>query len=78
MRIFIVCFIGLVYSFEVTFFVKNSGIYNTGIGAICQGISRFTYIMILKTGDAQTADLIFNVLFWGLYGVINIPLLIFS
>jgi uncharacterized membrane-anchored protein YitT (DUF2179 family) len=61
------------------FLIKNTGLYNSGLSGIVQGIARISDTFMIKNNvDTQTATLIFNLLFWVLYILINIPLFIFA
>jgi hypothetical protein len=44
-------FLGICFSFELIFFVRNPGNYSSGIAAIGQGIARLTFT--LMGGNSQ-------------------------
>jgi uncharacterized membrane-anchored protein YitT (DUF2179 family) len=70
---------GVVMAFVILFLLKNTGVYNSGLSGLLQGVSRFVYVLVRKTsGNQKAADNVFNVLFWGLYLLANIPLIIFA
>jgi uncharacterized membrane-anchored protein YitT (DUF2179 family) len=69
---------GVVMAFIILFLLKNTGIYNSGLSGFLQGVSRFIYVLIYKNIGKKQADASFNILFWGIYLLFNIPLLIFS
>ena len=77
-RYFVSAAIGVVMAFVTLFMLKNTGLYNSGLSGLLQGLSRLIYVGIAKNGSKNLADDLFNVFFWGLYLVANIPLLIFS
>lgn len=62
------------------FFVKNPGIYNFGLAAFGQAISRLTNVLLRANPNIN--DTIYNVidhaLFWILYLVLSIPIFIFG
>ncbi|MDC4162972.1 YitT family protein [Mycoplasma sp. T363T] len=74
-RIAIIVLISLIQGLISLFFIRNSGLYNLGVSSLTQGLARMLFV-ILPTGLPK--DLIFNLTFWILYIVINIPLIIFS
>ncbi|GHU28830.1 hypothetical protein FACS1894152_6870 [Bacilli bacterium] len=48
----------------IQFALKNTGLYNSGLSAIAQGIARITNTAILNGGaNADLAKTVFNVLF---------------
>ncbi|MDE7433599.1 MAG: hypothetical protein K2M43_00370 [Mycoplasmoidaceae bacterium] len=56
--------IGLFMAVIVQFLIKNTGLYNTGLSAIIQGFSRLVYVILTyKQVSAETASLVFNLLF---------------
>jgi uncharacterized membrane-anchored protein YitT (DUF2179 family) len=65
----------------IQFLIKNTGLYNSGLNAIVQGIARITNTAMLNSNSEKINNLaptIFNILFWGLYIVVNIPLFMFA
>ncbi len=61
------------------FLVQNSGLYTAGFSGVFQGIARIVQAAMLKANvNEYSVNIIYNLLFWGLYFVANIPLLIFS
>jgi uncharacterized membrane-anchored protein YitT (DUF2179 family) len=62
----------------VLFLLQNTGLYSPGLTAITQGISRLIYVLVKSRMSDGTARLIYNVLFWGLYFLMNVPLFIFG
>jgi hypothetical protein len=51
-------------AFFVQTFVKNTGLCNSGLGGITQGISRLVNCLLLKNNvDKETTKIIFNFLF---------------
>jgi uncharacterized membrane-anchored protein YitT (DUF2179 family) len=69
---------GIVMGIVILFLLKNTGLYNSGLSAIGQGISRFIYTNLQLHGNTTNAEMIFNILFWGLYFVLNVPFFIFG
>jgi uncharacterized membrane-anchored protein YitT (DUF2179 family) len=77
----IAAIIGIVIGTLIQFLIKNTGLYNSGLSAITQGIARISKTIMLNSSDANIkglAETMFNVLFWGFYVVLNIPLFIFG
>ncbi|QSF13603.1 DUF2179 domain-containing protein [Mycoplasma sp. Mirounga ES2805-ORL] len=62
------------------FFVKNTGIYNFGLAAFGQSISRLTNVYLRHNPDITiwAYNIIDNLLFWILYLVLSIPIFIFG
>lgn len=79
-RYVIAAVIGIVMSFFSVLLVQSTGLYTGGFGAICQGIARLVYasLNINEVSSNETRLIIYNVLFWGLYLAINIPLIVFA
>lgn len=77
-RYMIASIVGVFMSFVILFLLKNTGLYNSGLSGFLQGLSRLIYVLICKNVNKSAADTSFNFLFWGLYLLLNIPLLIFS
>lgn len=76
-RYFIAGLIGVLSGAFVQLLIKNTGLYNTGMSAIVQGLARLTNtILLLKNTDPDTVKLVYNLMFWVLYFLINIPLVI--
>jgi len=66
-------------SFVTVILVENTGLYSGGITALFQGIARISYAAMDKNHvNPELADIIYNLLFWGLYLLINIPLFFFA
>ncbi len=71
--------VGFCMAIIVQFMIKNTGLYNTGLSAIIQGFSRLVYtIMTHNNISESTATLTFNLMFWIVYFLINIPIFIFA
>lgn len=78
-RVGIAIIVGLMMSFTSLIFVQNTGIYISGTSGIFQGIARIAKIVIKNNGvDQVTVNMIYELLFYGMYLVTNIPLIIFS
>lgn len=84
-KILICCMVGVIIGFFASMMVANTGLYNSGLSAITQGIARLVRSSMLARAGEQITDaqkslinLIFQILFWGLFAVANIPLFIFS
>lgn len=78
-RIFIMCIVGLFMGFVSLFFVQNTGVYISGTSGIFQGIARIVRVAMKKEGyDEAFVFLIYDLMFYLLYVLSNIPLVIFS
>ncbi len=79
-RYLIIAIGALFFGFISLIFVKNTGLYSAGLGGIFQGLARFTQTAMLQGNDSMkaAAPAVYNVLFWGLYFLANIPLCIFA
>ena len=73
----VACFVGVFMGFGTLFFVELTGLCAGGSAAIFQGLARLIHVIITKqVGQQDWANIIYNVLFWGMYLVLN--LLIFA
>jgi uncharacterized membrane-anchored protein YitT (DUF2179 family) len=72
--------IGLILSFSVVIFVQSTGLYTGGFGALFQGIARLTFLLLSlhNSSHAEMNAIIYNILFYGLYLALNVPLAIFA
>ena len=78
-RYAIAALIGFLMAFFVQILIKNTGLYNTGISAVTQGIARIVNgIMKNNQFDSTVTYIAYNTIFWGLFFIINIPLFILS
>ncbi|MBZ4195213.1 DUF2179 domain-containing protein [Mycoplasma tauri] len=76
----ITAFFSVLYGIAGIFLVKNPGIYNFGLAAFGQAVSRLT--MTILRNNPNITPTIYNVidhsLFWFLYLVLSIPIFIFG
>lgn len=79
-RIFVACMVGLIISFVSIVFVQNTGVVVTGLSGIFQGIARITKVVLNKHTNITNENIqsIYNAMFYGMYLLMNIPLMIFS
>lgn len=77
-RIGIAIVVGLMMSFTSLVFIQNTGVYISGTSGIFQGIARVAKTAIAKQGDAALAETMYQILFYVLYLLTNIPLIVFS
>lgn len=69
--------VGLVAAVLIQFVVKNTGIYSAGLSAIIQGVARIVQsIMNVNHVDSGVVTLVYNILFWVAYFILNIPLFV--
>lgn len=61
------------------FLLQKTGIYNLGATGLFQGISRLvSFILIDKNYSREDVTIVYNVLFWLLNFILNLPFVIFS
>lgn len=78
-KILLLFLAALIMGLMTLFLVKNSGLYSLGISGIFQGIARIAKTSMEKAGSSQVEiDIVYNILFWSLNILINIPLVIFA
>ncbi len=78
-KILIVVLIAFLMGLFTTLFVKNSGLYSLGINGIWQGIARISKTSMLMDGSSfNTAESVYDAIFWTMVVVTNIPLVIFA
>lgn len=79
-KIGIVAILGVIVSISIWLLVQYTGIYTPGLSGIIQGIAKIVKLKIEEMGAdyVDLSNIIYNVLFWSLYFVINIPLIIFA
>lgn len=58
--------------------IQNTGLYNFGISSITQGLARITFVELSLNHAQVNIKLIYQLVFWVLYLIINIPLIVFS
>ena len=73
------CIVGLLMSFTSLLFIQNTGVYVSGTSGIFQGVARIVKVIMKKeTIDNNVVTLTYQLMFYGLYLITNIPLMIFS
>lgn len=78
-RVILVFFVGMIGGLVSLFLVQNTGVYTFGLSGMIQGIARISRVSMLKNNaNPIFAETIYSLLFYGLYILVNIPLLIFS
>lgn len=76
-RYLIAALVGLTAAILIQFVVKNTGIYSSGLSAIIQGFARIIQsVMNVNKVNSTTVELVYNILFWAAYFILNIPLFI--
>lgn len=88
MRYFFVIILAIIFGSMTAILVQSTGLYTGGFNACFQGIARFVYAILRKKAGEGVSDInrnqvliakvVYNALFWGLYLLLNIPLLIFA
>lgn len=78
-KIGVMCIVGLLMSFTSIVFIQNTGVYISGTSGIFQGFARVARVLMLKENVTESVvDLAYQLMFYGLYLITNIPLMIFS
>lgn len=79
LKILLVCLLGIISSIIIWLFVQYTGLYSAGISGIIQGIAKIVKISMEENNSSEEiVNLTYNILFWCLYFLINIPLIIFA
>lgn len=77
LKILLVCLLGLLSSLTIWLFVQYTGLYSAGISGVIQGIAKI--VKISMSGKPENIiNITYNIFFWCLYFLINIPLIIFA
>lgn len=74
----LIAILGCISSVVVWLLVQYTGVYSAGLSGVIQGLAK---IVKIELDNAQMQDLavtVYNAMFWGMYFVLNIPLLIFA
>ncbi|WP_406614273.1 YitT family protein [Mycoplasma corogypsi] len=74
-KLLVITLVGLVMGLFGVFLLQNTGLYALGLEAFGQGIGNLAYYLI---GSSTAGYVAFNICFWGIYFVLNIPLLVLS
>lgn len=77
-RISIVVICALIQGFLSIVLIQNTGLYNFGISSITQGLARITFVQLSLIDAKLDINLVYQLVFWILYVLINIPLIFFS
>ncbi|WP_371246342.1 DUF2179 domain-containing protein [Mycoplasmopsis agassizii] len=78
-QISITVVLAIIFGILGVILLQNTGLYDYGLASIPMALGRLSYFLILKeTANQQQAYVVFNILFWLLYFVANIPLIIFG
>lgn len=72
----IACVVGIFMGVGTLFFVEFTGLCAGGTAAIFQGLARLIRVIVVKQmGKQDLAIIIYNILFWGMYLVLNLLIL---
>lgn len=78
-RIIVAIIAGIIFGLSSLLFVQTSGIYVAGLSGIFQAFARIARIDLIKRGVSnETANVVFQLIFYLFYFIANIPLIIFS
>lgn len=75
LRILIAILVGCILALNSLFFIQSTGLYTAGLTGIFQGFARIAQAEI---SDANLANIMFFLIFYGAYFIANIPLVIFG
>lgn len=80
MKILLTAMFAIFSSLATWLFVQYTGVYTAGLSGVIQGLSKITKLEIEQMGPRffELSNLIYNLMFWVLYFVINLPLLVFA
>lgn len=72
--------LGMLSGFISMLLVQNTGLYSFGIAALIQGFARLAFVDLALKGEANSSlpNTIYQLIFWLVYVLVNIPLMIFS
>ncbi|SJZ47573.1 YitT family protein [Mycoplasmopsis verecunda] len=78
-KILVMSIIGIVMGFFGVLLLQNTGLYALGLEAFGQGVGSLLLYVLKSNGvNHETAYTVYNLCFWLIYFVLNIPLLILS
>ena len=67
--------VGIFMAIGTSLFIEITGLYAGGSAALLQGVARLIYVFIKKSvGEKDWINLVYNILFWGMYFALNILL----
>lgn len=77
-KILIAILLGIINSLVLTLFIKNTTLYSGGTSAFFLGVGRFTrtYLNIHGGATPEQINIIYNLIYWGGYLLMNIPLFV--
>lgn len=79
LQIIIIFILALLSAVLGVLLIENTGLYDIGLASISQGLGRIAYYEIYNnTSNSELSYAIFNLIFWGVYLLFNIPLAIFG
>ncbi len=65
--------VGIFMAVGTSLFIEITGLYAGGSAALLQGVARLVYVFIKKSvGEQEWIDLVYNILFWGMYFILNL------
>ncbi len=76
-RYLIAIVIGIIMGVVTQLLINNTGLYSSGLGALTQGLARLVRSILSHNNiDKTIVDNVYNIMFWLLYFICNIPLFI--
>lgn len=77
-RCLIAIIVALIQGFVSLLLIQNTGLYNFGVSSITQGLARLTFVKLSLDNAAVDVNAIYQIVFWLVYVMVNIPLILFS
>lgn len=77
-RCLVAIIVALIQGFVSLLLIQNTGLYNFGISSITQGLARLTFVKLSLDSSTVDVNAIYQIVFWLVYVMINIPLILFS
>ncbi|WP_036453112.1 YitT family protein [Mycoplasma buteonis] len=74
-KLLVITVIAIFMSFAGVLLLQNTGLYALGLEAVGQGIGNLAYFLF---EDKTIGYIVFNICFWLIYFILNIPLLVLS
>lgn len=77
-RCLVAIIVALIQGFVSLLLIQNTGLYNFGVSSITQGLARLTFVKLSLDNATVDVNAIYQIVFWLVYVMVNIPLILFS
>lgn len=77
-RCLVAIVVALIQGFVSLLLIQNTGLYNFGVSSITQGLARLTFVKLSLDNAQVDVNAIYQIVFWLVYVMVNIPLILFS